>query len=219
MKQIKPAAVPNRRRMLGRLRHTFPRLVTLVTVAGLVFTVGCSKDKGDQEPTVTVQVAPVEKTTIEHTVTAQAVLFPRQQAAIVPKISAPVQKFLVAGFQPLTFNLTAGILIDQPKYEPSVVMAKVIAALTTAFSFANRAFALAVSAAEILKLVQAVPGVIAVDLTQLYRTGDPSGPSQTEPLPFLPVLPARWDNLAGAIQPAQLLLLNPLGVTLTEMTS
>src|SRR6202171_3792691 len=95
MKQIKPAAVPNRRRMLGRLRHTFPRLVTLVTVAGLVFTVGCSKDKGDQEPTVTVQVAPVEKTTIEHTVTAQAVLFPRQQAAIVPKISAPVQKFLV----------------------------------------------------------------------------------------------------------------------------
>src|SRR4030088_3037499 len=95
MKQIKPAAVPNRRNMLGRLRHTFPQLVTLATVAGLTFTVGCSKDKGDQEPTVTVQVAPVEKPPIYHTVPAQAVLFPRQQAAIVPKISAPVQKFLV----------------------------------------------------------------------------------------------------------------------------
>src|ERR1700730_3444352 len=95
MKQIKPAAVPNRRNTLSRLRHTLPQLVTLATVAGLTFTVGCSKDKGDQEPTVTVQVAPVEKTSIEHTVTAQAVLFPRQQAAIVPKISAPVQKFLV----------------------------------------------------------------------------------------------------------------------------
>src|SRR4030081_2556479 len=95
MKQIKPAAVPNRRNMLGRLRHTFPQLVTLATVAGLTFTVGCSKDKGDAEPTVSVQVAPVEKTAIEQTITAQAVLFARQQAAIVPKISAPVQKFLV----------------------------------------------------------------------------------------------------------------------------
>jgi RND family efflux transporter MFP subunit len=60
-----------------------------------MFTVGCSGEKGDQEPTVTVQVAPVEKTAIEHTVRSQAILFPRQQAAIVPKISAPVQKFLV----------------------------------------------------------------------------------------------------------------------------
>jgi len=56
---------------------------------------GCSSEKGDKEPTVTVQVAPVEKTTIEHTITTQAILFPRAQAAIVPKISAPVQRFLV----------------------------------------------------------------------------------------------------------------------------
>ncbi len=95
MNQIKPAAVPNRRNMLGLLRHTLPHLVTLATVAGLTFTLGCSGEKGDQEPTVTVQVAPVEKTAIEHTVSSQAILFPRQQAAIVPKISAPVQKFLV----------------------------------------------------------------------------------------------------------------------------
>jgi len=59
--------------------------------------------------------------------------------------------------------------------------------------------------------------VIAVSLTQLYQTGDPHGPSQTEPLPFLPSLPARFEN--NVIQPAQLLLLNPLGMTLTEMTS
>jgi len=56
---------------------------------------GCSSDKGEPVPTVTVQVAQVEKTTIQHTITTQAILFPRQQAAIVPKISAPVQKFLV----------------------------------------------------------------------------------------------------------------------------
>src|ERR1700736_3143610 len=95
MNQINAAAVPNRRNMLGLSRHALPSLVTLAIAAGLLFTVGCSGEKGDQEPTVTVQVAPVEKTAIEHTVSSQAVLFPRQQAAIVPKISAPVQKFLV----------------------------------------------------------------------------------------------------------------------------
>jgi len=48
-----------------------------------------------------VQVAPVEKTTIQHTIRAEAILFPRQQAAIVPKISAPVQKFLVKRGSPV----------------------------------------------------------------------------------------------------------------------
>jgi Baseplate J-like protein/Repeat of unknown function (DUF346) len=129
----------------------------------------------------------------------------------------PVQTFVVAGFQPLTFNLTASILINQPTYLPSTVMAAVNAALTTAFSFSQRSFAQAVTAAEILELMQDVPGVIALNLTQLYQTGDSNGPSQTEPLPFLPALPARFEN--NTILPAQLLLLNPLGITLTEMTS
>ena len=129
----------------------------------------------------------------------------------------PVQAFTIAGFEPLSFNLSAAILIDKPTYQPNVVIADALAALSSAFSFANRAFAQSVSAAEILELIQTIPGVIAVDLNQLYQTGDPNGPSQTEGAPFLPALPARFEN--GAIQPAQLLLLNPLAVTLTEMTS
>ena len=56
---------------------------------------GCSKDKGEKEPVVPVQVASVEKTTLQRTVTAEAVLFPLQQSAIVPKISAPVKAFYV----------------------------------------------------------------------------------------------------------------------------
>jgi hypothetical protein len=38
-----------------------------------------------------------------------------------------------------------------------------------------------------------------------------------EPAPFIPSAPARF--VGGTIQPAQLLLLNPLGATLTEMTA
>ena len=79
--------------------HRKPRaLLALTTVAigaGLIFATGCSGGKADTEPTVTVQAAPVEKETIEHTLSTQAILFPRAQAAIVPKISAPVAKFLV----------------------------------------------------------------------------------------------------------------------------
>ena len=70
-------------------------LAGLVALSSMLLTLGCSSDKGDKEPTVTVQVAPVEKTTIQRMINTQAILFPRAQAAIVPKISAPVQKFLV----------------------------------------------------------------------------------------------------------------------------
>ncbi|MBA3914819.1 MAG: efflux RND transporter periplasmic adaptor subunit [Acidobacteriales bacterium] len=44
---------------------------------------------------VTVQVTPVQQTRIEETIETEAVLSPLQQSAIVPKISAPVSKFLV----------------------------------------------------------------------------------------------------------------------------
>jgi len=64
-------------------------------IAALMLFTSCSSEQGDKEPLVTVQVAAVEKTDIQHTIVTQAILFPKQQAAIVPKISAPVQRFLV----------------------------------------------------------------------------------------------------------------------------
>src|SRR5258708_12922118 len=70
-------------------------LLTLIVAALLLISIACSGEKGDKEPTVTVQVVPVEKTTIQHVIKTQAILFPRQQAAIGSKISAPVQKFLI----------------------------------------------------------------------------------------------------------------------------
>jgi HlyD family secretion protein len=67
----------------------------LAALLALLLLADCSSEKGDTEPTVTVQVVGVEKSTIQRTIRTQAILFPRQQAAIVPKISAPVEKFLV----------------------------------------------------------------------------------------------------------------------------
>ena len=71
------------------------QVLIVAVITALILAQACSKDKSESEPTVTVQVAPVEKATIQHTIGAEAILFPREQSAIVPKISAPVERFLV----------------------------------------------------------------------------------------------------------------------------
>jgi RND family efflux transporter MFP subunit len=101
MNRTETARPPNCDRKPGRLPRRILAIAAVAVVAGLLVTVGCSSDKGEQEPTVTVQVAAVEKTTIQHTISTQAILFPRQQAAIVPKLSAPVKKFLVKRGSPV----------------------------------------------------------------------------------------------------------------------
>ncbi len=58
-------------------------------------TVSCSKGEKEAEPVVTVQIAVAERGQIEQVITADAILFPKDQAAITPKITAPVKKFYV----------------------------------------------------------------------------------------------------------------------------
>lgn len=63
-----------------------------VVAAALVST-ACSKK--ESEPVVTVQIAVAKRTAIARIVTSEAVLFPLNQAAVTPKISAPVHAFYV----------------------------------------------------------------------------------------------------------------------------
>jgi len=71
-------------------------LVAVVAAGSLLS--GCGGNtKGDEEaaPTVTVQVDAAEKGPISRRVVTDAVLYPRDQAAIVPKIVSPVKKWFV----------------------------------------------------------------------------------------------------------------------------
>ncbi|HTZ96502.1 MAG TPA: efflux RND transporter periplasmic adaptor subunit [Terriglobales bacterium] len=61
----------------------------------LMFVSACSKEPREKEPVVAVQVVAVVKKTLNHTMTAEAILFPLKQSAITPKISAPVRTFYV----------------------------------------------------------------------------------------------------------------------------
>jgi HlyD family secretion protein len=68
--------------------------VEAVLAAALLGMAACSETV-DKDPGVPVQIVAVEKSAMQQKITADAVLFPVNQSALVPKISAPVKKFLV----------------------------------------------------------------------------------------------------------------------------
>jgi len=71
------------------------RSAALTAILGLAAICGCSKEPAEKEPVVAVQTAPVRQTSIQNVITAEAILFPLHQAAITPKVNAPVRRFYV----------------------------------------------------------------------------------------------------------------------------
>src|SRR5215831_13632771 len=70
--------------------HRSPAVCLVLAIAGAA---GCHREKEEEAArVVTVDVAPVLRSNIERTIRADGLLYPRQQAAIVPKIAAPIKK-------------------------------------------------------------------------------------------------------------------------------
>ena len=63
--------------------------------AGLLLAVGCKKEEETPTPEVYVQAAHPEQGSISEQIAADAILTPLAQAAISPKVTAPVKKFYV----------------------------------------------------------------------------------------------------------------------------
>jgi predicted phage baseplate assembly protein len=126
-------------------------------------------------------------------------------------------------FEKRLFQIEAKLLINE-KYTAEDVLKKAESALTEAFSFEKRDFGQPVTSAEVISFLQRVPGVIAVDLDKLYltdsayETDTKLGPTQSQPASVLPCSIARWPE-GGDFQKAQLLLINPVGITLEENES
>lgn len=70
------------------------RLAALVIAASLMASCS-SKQEQEVVPVVAVEAATVESKAIQATIDTDAVLYPRDEAAIVPKIVAPIKKFYV----------------------------------------------------------------------------------------------------------------------------
>src|ERR1700722_6010429 len=71
--------------------------VSLLSFACLILTCGCSTNQQaeEAEAPAPVQVAAVTQDTVRRSVTADGTLFPVDQWNVMPKITAPVQRFLV----------------------------------------------------------------------------------------------------------------------------
>jgi predicted phage baseplate assembly protein len=123
----------------------------------------------------------------------------------------PVQPIDVQGHKQRAFSLSAGMFIDQ-RYVHEEVIAQAKRALLEAFAFEKRNFGQPVTAAEVMTIIQAVPGVIAVDLDKFKLDHVPENQSKAVP-PFLPAKQASFDPKEGQ---AELLLINPRGITLTK---
>jgi Bacterial Ig-like domain/Baseplate J-like protein len=146
------------------------------------------------------------------------------------------------------FDLEAEVRIDL-RYVAANVLDAVRAAILAKFSFQRRGFGQPVSAAEVVTVIQGVPGVISVDLNVLYELSEgitsipvlrDAGVSPValdgglspasgdlRPLlrrrrrqPLSQVLFARRARVVGEkVEPAQLLLVSPAGGTFTERKS
>ncbi len=119
------------------------------------------------------------------------------QQAGDPFVSLRVKSYRAAYFR------FAGKVKVNPDYETDAVLAAVESALREQFSFDVRAFGQPVFLSEVIAAVQAVPGVIAVDVNKLYRA-DAAATLETRLLAALPEMLAD-----GSLVAAELLTLDP----------
>lgn len=146
------------------------------------------------------------------------------------------QALVIAPALVLRFGLTAGVRV-LPGYETPAVLAALRSALVTAFGFAQRSFAQSLAASQVLDVMQRTAGVDWIDLDALRLLADATALASAHTLPNtlehaaalkplatergpdarLRVRGARWEG--GAVQPAQLLLIAPADIVLTEITA
>ncbi len=152
-----------------------------------------------------------------------------------PLIPISAQSFLET-----LFGISADLVCD-PRYDRNAVRNAALQSLASTYSFANRIFGQGVSADQAAAVIQAVPGVVAVNVTQLFivassAAGDLSGsgaftlaqyanwlsqqvtvprPPAPSPLQICAYVPVVTPT--GAPLPAEILVLdpNPANVTVS----
>lgn len=126
----------------------------------------------------------------------------------------PSMPIRVDTYQPVFFDVAAKVGLD-PRHRWADVSTAVTAALVKAFSFDARAFGQAVTTTEVVTTVQSTPGVVYVDLDGLHRFDLEPG------LPGSGQLDAGLVDWPGTetepVALTQLLLVNPLGITLSPI--
>jgi HlyD family secretion protein len=84
-------------RKVSRYKRDSAKCGTLLGAVAVVLLLaaGCGKQEKEKEPIVSVQTTPAQRATISHSVSAEGVVFPLEQATVAPKITSTVKKFFV----------------------------------------------------------------------------------------------------------------------------
>jgi hypothetical protein len=121
----------------------------------------------------------------------------------IRKAGDPFVPLRLKSYRAAVFRVRFKVKVD-PAYDKPAVLAHVVEHLRASFSFAARAFGQPVALAEVVATVQAVPGVVAVDVDRLRRVDGVGGSGLVQPLPAAVPQPS---SLAGA-DAAELLTLS-----------
>jgi multidrug efflux pump subunit AcrA (membrane-fusion protein) len=81
--------------MIDRSSKQGASVILASALMGLLLLGGCGKDAKEKEPVVSVQTTPAKRGPISQVITAEAVVYPLQQANVAPKITSTVKKFYV----------------------------------------------------------------------------------------------------------------------------
>ncbi len=123
----------------------------------------------------------------------------------------PFVSLRVKSYRPAYFRIAASVKVD-PDYETNLVLAAVEAALCAQFSFEVRAFGQPVMLSEVIAVMQAVPGVVALDLDKLYRSDAGTATLETRLLAALPETGSTGDTAAAELLTLDAAPLDKLGV-------
>ena len=130
----------------------------------------------------------------------------------IRKAGDPFVPLRLKTYRAATFRVRFKVKVD-PVFDKAAVLAGVIDHLRDRFSFAARAFGQAVALAEVIATVQAVPGIVAVDVDRLVRTDGVGGSGLDQPLPAAVPQPS---SLTGA-DAAELLTLSAAAIKPGDM--
>lgn len=114
----------------------------------------------------------------------------------------PYTNFSISPYRPAYFKFDAGLYINAD-YQSDLVLEAARQAMRDAFSFEIRSFNQPVHLSEVIRTLQQVDGVIAVDLNHLYRSN--LSPVEPPPRSIMPKLSSSDDEIVGA----ELIMLDP----------
>ena len=132
--------------------------------------------------------------------------------AALEELGDPNVAFRVKSYRKALFRITAKLTVE-PEHLPDKVLAAVQDELEDRFAFEARDFGQPVTLSEVVAVIQGVEGVAAVNLKELYRSGEAAGLNSEVPAQ-MPALRAD-----GEVEAAELLTLDAASLENVEVTS